>query len=139
MNLENINLTEELILKAGECKTSEELMALARENGVEITPEQLPELMAEVAKKCSGELSDDALEAASAVGGKASYTDKNGRKYKVVISMHWCNNYRCKGCGCVTHYDNNEKHIGNCKYGGFHCGNCKHIVQKNGLWLCPIL
>lgn len=139
MNIENVNLTEELILKAGECKTSEELLALARENGITITMEQLPELMAEVAKKCSGEISDDALEAASAVGGKASYTDKGGEKYKVVTVGYWCRNYSCKVC--EAGFDGRSFVIHNhdsCPLTDFahDCNRCLYMVRKDGLWLC---
>jgi predicted ribosomally synthesized peptide with nif11-like leader len=60
------NLTPELIEKAKNAKSAEELLALAKENGVDLTEDE--------AKTCfeqlhvSGEVSDDELEAVSGGG-----------------------------------------------------------------------
>ena len=50
---------EELIAKLKEAKSVDELLALAKENGVEIAPEKAKELFEHLS---SGELSDDALD-----------------------------------------------------------------------------
>lgn len=128
MNIENVSLTEELILKASECKTSEELVALAYENGITITPEQLPELMAEIAKKCSGELSDDALEMEGAVGGKA----------KFVTPGHSCEYHLCSSCGVSLYMlEHGNNHSFNCRaLGTPSCANCRRRYTKNLLNYC---
>ena len=52
-------MNKELIAKAKEAKSAEELLALAKENGIEMTEEQAKELY-ELLQ--SGELSDDDLD-----------------------------------------------------------------------------
>ena len=50
---------EELIAKLKEAKSVDELLALAKENGVDIAPEKAKELFEQLS---GGELSDDALD-----------------------------------------------------------------------------
>ena len=56
---------EELIAKLKEAKSADELIAFAKENGVEITPEKAKELFEQLS---GGELTDDMLDAVS--GGR---------------------------------------------------------------------
>lgn len=56
---------EELIAKLKEVKSVDDILALAKENGIEITPEKAKELFDEI--KSNGELTDDQLE--SVAGG----------------------------------------------------------------------
>ena len=56
----NINMNQELILKAKEASSAEELMALAKENGMEMTEEQAQAYF-DVTHK-TGELADDELD-----------------------------------------------------------------------------
>ncbi len=58
-------MTNEMIEKAKECKSAEELLALAKENGIEMTAEEAAEKF--TALNNMGELSDDELE--NAAGG----------------------------------------------------------------------
>ncbi len=58
-------MTNEMIRKAKECKSTDELLALAKENGIEMTAEEAAEKLA--ALNNMGELSDDELE--NAAGG----------------------------------------------------------------------
>lgn len=51
--------TEEQIAKAKECRSVEELSALARENGVELTREQAENFFAQMS---SSEISDELLD-----------------------------------------------------------------------------
>lgn len=72
----NVNeLTKEQIAKAMACKTAEELMALAKEEGVELTTEEAEAYLAE--------LSDAELDGVSlkkvAGGGCYDCSDNNGR------------------------------------------------------------
>ena len=51
---------EELIAKLKEAKSTDEILALAKENGIELSEEKAKELFAEL--NASGELSDDDLD-----------------------------------------------------------------------------
>ena len=67
MSINKNELTKEQIQKAMACKTSEELMALAKAEGVELTKEEAEAYMAEMADV---ELDSDALKQ---VAGGACY------------------------------------------------------------------
>ena len=56
---------EELIAKLKEVKSVDDILALAKENGIEITPEKAKEMFEQI--KSNGELTDDQLE--SVAGG----------------------------------------------------------------------
>lgn len=56
-----MNLTNEMIQKAKEAKSAQELLALAEENGVEMTEQEAIERF-EALNALSGELSDDELD-----------------------------------------------------------------------------
>ena len=56
---------EELIAKLKEVKSVDDILALAKENGIEITSEKAKELFEQI--KSNGELTDDQLE--SVAGG----------------------------------------------------------------------
>ena len=62
------NLTPEMIEKAKTAKSAEELLALAKDNGVEMTEDEAKTYFAQLNPK-SGELDDDDLDA---VAGGAS-------------------------------------------------------------------
>ena len=57
------NLTPELIAKAKTAKSAEELLALAKENGIELTIEEAKTFFAQIS--ASGAVSDDDLDAVS--------------------------------------------------------------------------
>ena len=80
------NLTPEMIEKAKAAKSAEELLALAKENGVEMTADEAATYFAQLNPK-SGELSDDDLDS---VAGGACASNSTGRT--VVTS----------GCQCFT-------------------------------------
>ena len=61
-----MQITAEQMQKAKQAKTAEELLTIAKENGVELTEEQASEYFAELHKE--GELTDDELDAVA--GGK---------------------------------------------------------------------
>lgn len=54
-------MNKELILKAKECKSAEELMVFAKKNGVELTEEQAKEYFAKINPE-NGEVADDELD-----------------------------------------------------------------------------
>ena len=73
------NLTPEMIEKAKAAKSAEELLALAKENGVEMTVDEAKTYFAQLNPK-SGELSDDDLDNVAGGGcndimGKGNYPD----------------------------------------------------------------
>ncbi len=63
-------MTNEMMQKAKACKSAEELFALAKENGIEMTAEEAAEKYAQL--RGEGELSDDELD--SAAGGACGNT-----------------------------------------------------------------
>ena len=77
------NLTPEMIEKAKKAKSPDELLALAKENEVELTEEEAKAYFAQL-NPTSGELSDDELDAVSGGcdhssddGDDDDYEDKN--------------------------------------------------------------
>ena len=63
-------MNEEMIAKAKEAKSVEELIALAKENGIELTEEDAKKYFEQLNAK-KGELSDDELEAVTGGGACA--------------------------------------------------------------------
>lgn len=97
-----LNLTPELQQAAQTAKSAEELQAVAKEHGREVTLEQAREYYAQIHK--TGELEDDELDNVSGGcggGGGESAADKVKRTY------HWdpdmwnsiCDKFVCSGCG----------------------------------------
>lgn len=126
---------EELILKAKEVRTAEELLALAKENGTPLTEERARAYYEKIHK--SGELSDDELDN---VSGGWCYHDGN----RVVTAITpACTDWVCDKCGakselkdegkryCSNMYAHEEKFIFQC-----YCSNCKHYKYEDALSLC---
>ena len=68
------NLTNEMIEKAKVAKTADELLEIAKANGVEMTPDEAATYFAQL-NPTSGELNDDDLD--NVAGGACSRTDSN--------------------------------------------------------------
>ncbi|MDE7399067.1 MAG: hypothetical protein K2N06_06010 [Oscillospiraceae bacterium] len=83
--------TPELIEKARQAKSAEELLALAKENEIELTELEAKAYFEQLNK--SGELSDDEL---GNVAGGGCYRD-DGRL--VVTEQYSCKRFRCAYCG----------------------------------------
>lgn len=126
---------EELILKAKEVRTAEELLALAKENGTPLTEERARAYYEKIHK--SGELSDDELDN---VSGGWCYHDGN----RVVTAITpACTDWVCDKCGakselkdegkryCSNMYAHEEKFIFQC-----YCSNCRHYKYEDALSLC---
>ncbi len=88
-------MTNELLQKAKECKSAEELLALAKENGMEMTENQAAELFARLNQE--GELSDDELDSAAGGGCGGSSDDKDCLKDGDVVRTL---DGFCCDCGC---------------------------------------
>jgi len=91
-----MELTKELLAKAKEAKTAEELLALAKENGIELTQEQSEEYFAKLHQ--TGELADEELD--NVAGGGCS------PKFECMIchntDLTYSSDYascRCPRCG----------------------------------------
>lgn len=83
---------EELILKAKEAKSAEEIVAIAKENGLEVCIDDAQKYI-ELNSK-SGEISDEALDG---VTGGGAYTVFGG--YLIVTNFHECDRWKCDECG----------------------------------------
>lgn len=110
----NEKLTPELMKKAEAAKSPEELLSIAKENGIEdFTEENAKAYFAQLHK--SGELSDDELD--NVAGGGCHY--KDGR---LVTTM----SNRCKGWELNTKWNMTSRS----------CYTCKYYTYEHGLWLC---
>lgn len=138
---------EELVLKAKESKTAQELMAFAKENDFEMTEESAEAYFEQIHK--TGELSDDELDNVSGGGCYAS----DGRL--IVTCGHGCKKWVCEKCGYGLQYVRQFTYHGTTKYyytdwahcftgcgyaycpeEDWTCKNCRYYVWERGLFLC---
>ena len=110
------NLKPEMIEKAKEAKSAEELLELAKENNVEMTADEAKTYFAQMGPK-SGELNDDDLDAVA--GGACARTEQARDAQDAVSSMP------CPRCGAVGDWAVLHK-LKDCT--DFYCANCKVIV-----------
>ena len=122
-----MEMNNELIARAKKAKSSEELMALAKENGEELTEESAKEYF-ELLNPKTGELSDDELD--NVAGGGCH----NGGKL-VVSVMHYCDEWRCKDDGSQCDIDGILVNCNTCRVAAY-CFSCKYCSYEKGLWLC---
>ena len=130
-----MELSKDMLGKAKEAKSPEQLSALAKENGVELTAEEAEEYFAQMHKE--GELSDEELDHVSGGGCHK----KDGRL--IVTTRYGCDLWACTYCGSTKVY--------NSLSGGqqMHCcisptpvlnpgtcSSCKFMSYEKGLWLC---
>ena len=110
------NFNAEMIEKAKAAKSAEELLALAKENNVEMTADEVATYFAQLNPK-SGELDDDDLDAVA--GGACARTEQARDAQDAVRSMP------CPRCGAVGDWAVLHK-LKDCT--DFYCANCKVIV-----------
>ncbi len=90
-------MTNEQISKAKECKSADELLALAKENGIEMTAEEAEEKFAQLNNE--GELSDDELSSAAGGGCGEATPDYTVPSYSVGDTVaSGALNCWCKAC-----------------------------------------
>ena len=104
-------MDQEIIAKAREAKSAEELLAMAKENDIELTGEQAKEYYDRL--HASGELSDDELDNVAG-GGCGSFETKcprcgckdydlSDRTYTVTVPHPYhqilCHYNKCRNCG----------------------------------------
>ena len=87
------NLTPELIAKAKAAKSAEELLALAKENNVEMTEEQAKIYFEQL--NANGTVSDDELELVA--GGCDLFSDK-ARKIISGAKIRFISGFKCPEC-----------------------------------------
>ena len=125
-------MNEEMIAKAKEAKSVEELIALAKENGIELNEEDAKMYFEQLNAK-KGELSDDELDAVAGGGCHAG----DGRL--VVTIEYSCESWQCT-CGNTSteiasvgrYYFSACTGCGNKKS----CQNCTYMSYEGGKWLC---
>lgn len=124
----------ELLEKAKQANSPEELLALAKENDVELTEEQAAELFDKL--KSGTDLSDDELN--NVAGGTYYYGER-----PVVTSINECDYWVCEYCGgtqrdSYNYVDACELH--DCSVENYHvkvtCAFCMYSKYENGLLLC---
>ena len=86
------NLIPEMIEKAKAAKSAEDLLALAKENNVEMTADEAKTYFAQLNPK-SGELDDDDLDAVAGGASGCGEQIKNGTMVRVI------NGNKCPNCG----------------------------------------
>lgn len=119
---------KELLEQAKEAKSAEELMSLAKKNGMELTKEEAEAYFAQLNK--SGELSDEELD--NVAGGGCH--NKDGRL--VVTVWYNCSDFTCKKCGRKNTGDHFHIIDGYRTNYMQQCQFCKYISYEGGLWLC---
>ena len=124
---------EELILKAKEAKSAEELIALAKENGIELSADDA-KLYLDINK--NGELPDEAL---TDVSGGAVYFA--GRL--IVTRFHVCDRWKCPKCGFASESSKDGSvvhacppHSSSTHYPKVSCLDCKHQKYVFPYHLC---
>ena len=135
----------ELLEKAKEAKSAEELLSLAKENGIEMTDEEGAAYFAQMKK--NGELSDEELDN---VAGGGCQTKVGGEKYTVVTSGQRCFNGGYENNMKTVHSMNGDAYSApayttdhmslRTSWATFSsdgcCGFCRHLNFKNGLGYC---
>ncbi len=89
-----MKVTNEQLAKAKKAKSAEELLALAKENGIELAEEKAAEYYAELHKE--GELADEELDnvagGSSCINGR-SYSD-DPPHYLITTCGNWCDKFK---------------------------------------------
>ena len=125
-------LTPELLEKAKLAKSAEELIALAKENGVELTAESANAYFAQLHK--TGELPDDELD--SVAGGEKCGTIYNNGRPVVTISNS-CVYWRCENCHNAVLKKTGGAYDVCVRCGARHtCRDCEHARYEDALLQC---
>ncbi len=133
-------MTNETLQKAKECKSAEELLALAKENGIEMTAEEAAGKFAAINNV--GELSDDELENAAG-GGCATHGIAMPDRYPKVGQVFTCKSRfndshdACSKCGsiyfhCTGHDKPAERTLGRFYGSCTNCGRAEDFIYSEG-------
>ena len=120
-------LTPELLEKAKQAKSPEELISLAKESGIELSSEQAAAYFAKLSSEDGG-LTDDELDN---VSGGGCFGEDYDNRIKVSPTTHDCMYYACGICEEQAYYCK-------CRSMGEHnCGTCLHIrYDTDGVTYC---
>ena len=123
-----MELSNELLAKARAAKSPEELLAMAKENGIELTEEEAKAYFDQLHPQV-GELSDDELDN---VAGGACYA----RIDKTVVSAgHRCPHYFGKYWGGKGLHKRRVGCCAKCR-GPANCEYCQYCTHVGGVWRC---
>ena len=131
---------QELIEKTKEAKSAAELIALAKENGTKITPEEAANYFARLNQK-SGDIADEELE--NVAGGGCYNSD--GRL--IVTDWNKCEHWNCIKCGLpISEHERSFYYIhagatkvSKCPNGDSAnscCGGCGYCSAAGGFIVC---
>ncbi len=130
---------EELILKAKSAKSADDILEIAKENGLDVSREDA-EMYIQTNSE-NGELSDEALDN---VTGGAAYTLRDG--YLIVTNFHECDRWKCDSCGgddiqymrvaSESGWDWAHKCGGHPNGCGKSCATCKYMVYRFPFQIC---
>ena len=126
-----MKLSKELLEKAKQAKSAEELMTLAEENGTGLSDEQANMLFANLHPAC-GEIPDDDLDSVSGGGCGGGSDDE----FEIKVIGRWCKNFKCGICGVSS--IKVEGDIGYCSICGREagCTDCAYMEIEEGQWIC---
>ena len=102
------NLTPEMIEKAKAAKSAEDLLALAKENDIEMTADEAATYFAQLNPK-SGELNDDDLD--NVAGGACSGSDNDNSNVAVGDKVRVISGETCPKCGGNTGTEIGRAHV----------------------------
>ncbi len=132
------NLTTELIEKAKNAQSAQDLIALAKDENMELTLEQATEYM-KVLHPPMGEIEDGDLDN---VAGGACYIGDN----RLIVTVnHTCKYWKCKKCGGYKKmsglYDSSGYvdecyQCNKCYNRPCNCNHCSYMSYEKGMWLC---
>lgn len=130
---------EELFLKAKEAKSAEDILKIAQENGLEVSPEDAEKFI--LMQSAKGEVSDDTLDS---VTGGAAYTVFGG--YLIVTNFHECDRWQCEKCGGsrfeYTNVASDSGYATAHKCGGYpngcgkSCATCQYMDYRFPFQIC---
>ena len=130
-----MEMNKELLAKAKSAKSPEELIGIAKENGMELTEESAKAYFELLSPK-TGEISDEELEN---VSGGGCY--KGNRL--IVTCWNNCDGWICKKCKVTwkeVWFDNgrNSSYYRCCSKceEGLSCSTCDYCSYEKGMWLC---
>ena len=110
--------SEEVVSKLKDASCAEEVLAIAKAEGIQLTQEESEQVLAEVKKNAEGEISDDDLDA---VSGGSSYVSTGGGGYGELITTS------CNSCPAFQ---------GESPDSSVRCGSCVHSHYNGTYLLC---
>ena len=119
------NFNTEMIEKAKAAKSAEELIALAKDNGVEMTADEAATYFAQINPK-SGELDDDDLDAVA--GGGCGGSDSDNPAVGIGDTVQITSGETCSSCGNNIGIVSKEFRRGYC----IKCKECKKQICDLG-------